>query len=445
MKIYLFRDPPHDAEYLQFMRHTTRRSIKAMRIIAVLALVASSILLGLSAFIPFDFLVDNYLEFRVLYTIMFVNTLLFLILLRWTRQINVKRRYLPVRVVLMGYSMAIIGHFMGVSLLAQYNPSNTLTFLLTGCFTIAVLVVFTLRELWLIVTLTFLTFVISLQFFQDDKQILYQNYVTGFMIVLMMFVIARLWFSYQYDYHRKIITIENKNKQISIINAQQTEMLSIVAHDLRSPLNNIAASIELLKLGGAGDPQVFYDMMEKSCRDADYFIHDLLEVARSQPGPLKTEFTKINEMLTETMQFWMRQLSDKNFSMILPDFDIEAQVHVQKLQRVLNNLIHNATKFTPAGGSIKLMLNANDEMVHIAVADTGIGIPDHLKAGLFDRFTKAGRPGLNHEQSYGLGLSICKEIVGQHGGKINIETQEGKGTTFHILLPKATQALTESA
>src|SRR5690606_36000183 len=107
--------------------------------IAVLALVASSILLGLSAFIPFDFLVDNYLEFRVLYTIMFVNTLLFLILLRWTRQINVKRRYLPVRVVLMGYSMAIIGHFMGVSLLAQYNPSNTLTFLLTGCFTIAVL------------------------------------------------------------------------------------------------------------------------------------------------------------------------------------------------------------------------------------------------------------------------------------------------------------------
>ncbi len=436
MQLYLFRDPADTTERTMFMRKATRRSIKALRVLAIIALASSIILLSLSTVIPPGVVIDNHEEFKTLYLILLANTVIFLLLLRFTRSFHVRKRFLPVRYLLLAYSLAVIAHFMGVSLLAQYNPSNTLTYLLAGCFSIAVLVLFSFREILFIAAATFIIFVVSVRFFQHDPQILKQNYITGFMIVLMMFLISRIWFSYQYDYYRQIIIIENKNRQIRFINTQQTEMLSIVAHDLRSPLNNIAASIDLLKTG-IEDPSEFYSMIEKACKDADYFIHDLMEVARTQPGPLQTAPAAIDRLLKDTVQTWQLQTgNEKHFITALPDFSVTADVHVQKLQRVLNNMIHNAVKFTAPGGTIKLMLNANNEMVHIAVADNGIGIPEHLLPTLFDRFTKAGRNGLNNEKSYGLGLSICKEIIGQHHGSIRVDSDENAGTTFHIILPR---------
>ncbi len=436
MQLYLFRDPADTAERTMFMRKATRRSIKALRVLAIIALACCILLLSAGAVMPGGLVVDNHEEFKLLYRILLVNTVVFLLLLRLTKSVHIRKRFLPVRYLLLAYSLAVIAHFMGVSLLAQYNPSNTLTYLLAGCFSIAVLVLFSFREILFVSVVTYVVFVASLRYFQHDPQTLIQNYMTGFMIVLMMFFISRIWFSYQYDYYRQIIIIENKNRHIRHINMQQTEMLSIVAHDLRSPLNNISGAVDLLK-SGTEAPHEFYTMIETACRDADYFIHDLIEVARNQPGPLQTAPVSIDGVLKDTVRLWQLQTSGgKHFTTALPDFPVTADVHLQKLQRALNNLIHNAVKFTPQGGTIKLLLNANSEMVHIAVADNGIGIPEDLMPCLFDRFTKAGRNGLNNEKSYGLGLSICKEIIEQHQGSIRVDSEENAGTTFHIILPR---------
>lgn len=108
-----------------------------------------------------------------------------------------------------------------------------------------------------------------------------------------------------------------------------------------------------------------------------------------------------------------------------------------KLSRVIDNLVTNAIKFTPEGGSVSLGIDRHSEGIVIKVADNGIGIPDELKPHLFDPFSSSGRKGTSNEKSTGLGLSITKKLVELHSGKIWFESEEGKGSTFYLLLPQS--------
>ena len=103
---------------------------------------------------------------------------------------------------------------------------------------------------------------------------------------------------------------------------------------------------------------------------------------------------------------------------------------------MINNLISNAIKFTPDGGHITLSIEDQQDVVLFTVADTGVGIPAKFHDTLFSKFTKARRAGLKGEPSIGLGMSIIKTIVNWHEGKIWFESEEKKGTTFYIELPK---------
>ncbi len=103
--------------------------------------------------------------------------------------------------------------------------------------------------------------------------------------------------------------------------------------------------------------------------------------------------------------------------------------------QVINNLISNALKFTPDGGSITISISEKDGIILISVADTGVGIPQKFHATLFDKFPESRRTGLKGEPSVGLGMSIIKTIVEWHHGEIWFESEENKGSTFYIRLP----------
>ena len=104
--------------------------------------------------------------------------------------------------------------------------------------------------------------------------------------------------------------------------------------------------------------------------------------------------------------------------------------------QVLTNLISNALKFTPDMGNISITLTDQDKDILITVRDTGVGIPKDLQPYLFEKFTRAGRPGIKGEPSIGLGMSITKTIIDWHNGQIWFESEENKGTTFYIKIPK---------
>ena len=107
---------------------------------------------------------------------------------------------------------------------------------------------------------------------------------------------------------------------------------------------------------------------------------------------------------------------------------------------MFSNLVVNAIKFSPLQGEINISVVKSKNSALVTVADEGIGIPREQQAFVFDRFTAVRRKGTNGERSFGLGLSICKEIVEEHGGIIQFESSEGKGTSFHISLPLANNA-----
>ena len=115
---------------------------------------------------------------------------------------------------------------------------------------------------------------------------------------------------------------------------------------------------------------------------------------------------------------------------------IELNIIREQIWRVLSNLITNAIKFSPDGGLIQVAVIDEGKIIKIAVADNGIGIPDNLKEAIFNMFTDAKRPGTAGERSFGLGLSICRQIIENHEGKIWFESDGSTGTTFYMSLNK---------
>jgi len=114
----------------------------------------------------------------------------------------------------------------------------------------------------------------------------------------------------------------------------------------------------------------------------------------------------------------------------------EILINRERIWRVISNLISNAIKFSNKGGVINIGINELENDVEIFIKDHGIGIPEKMKPMIFNMFTEAKRSGTAGEKSFGLGLSICRQIVENHGGKIWFESKPGEGTTFFIKLPK---------
>ena len=140
----------------------------------------------------------------------------------------------------------------------------------------------------------------------------------------------------------------------------------------------------------------------------------------------------IKDMVPESMQDGLQI----TFSCRSSKERIFAEIDEDKFMQVINNLISNSLKFTPKNGNIDVYLTESKKQVLITVADNGIGIPKKYHATLFEKFTNARRNGLNGEQSTGLGMSIIKTIIEWHKGKIWFDSEENKGTTFYIELPK---------
>ena len=244
---------------------------------------------------------------------------------------------------------------------------------------------------------------------------------------------------------RASMAIENarlfRESQDSI--AARDEVLAIVAHDLRNPLNTIMMASELVHDGIAPGERPAerrqLGMILRNAQNMNRLIGDLLEVKRVQTGRLVVEPrpAELRPMVYEAMEMLhpMAAAASLILAANLADGLPAVSADSVRIQQVLSNLVGNAIKFTPAGGRIEVRAEPYGEgAVRIAVADTGPGIaPDQLPQ-VFGRFWQGGhRDGLG----VGLGLAICKGIIEAHGGEIWVESTLGEGTTFAFWLPLA--------
>lgn len=210
-----------------------------------------------------------------------------------------------------------------------------------------------------------------------------------------------------------------------------------VIHDIRNPLANIQVLVNLMNETADDAEQLDYlKLCKQSCDHAQEILSDLLLME------VHNEET-INRQLTEMIEFYNECISEqagisrkKNIRIIstMPEVQLFKTIERRKVKRAVQNIISNAVKFSYPGGTIKIMGKVDDDRITLKVVDAGIGIPDNLKADIFNKFSSARRTGTSGEQSTGLGLSFAKECIENHDGKVSFKSEEGKGTKFYITL-----------
>jgi two-component system, OmpR family, sensor histidine kinase VicK len=234
------------------------------------------------------------------------------------------------------------------------------------------------------------------------------------------------------------------NNTLKKYSDKKNAILNILSHDLAGPLSmihNLSTMLEEdLRSTGNGELTQLISLIERTSLQGMQLIQDFIkqEFLESASVDLIRRRVDLVQKIRESMEEYQftQAMTGKTFHFLYSSEKVFLNLDDAKFLQVINNLISNAIKFTPDGGEITVSLEEKEKTVLIQVADTGIGIPEKYHAILFDKFTRARRPGIKGEPSVGLGMSIIKTIVEWHQGQIWFESQENKGTTFYIEVPK---------
>ncbi|WP_432093323.1 ATP-binding protein [Streptomyces sp. bgisy100] len=236
-------------------------------------------------------------------------------------------------------------------------------------------------------------------------------------------------------------------EELRALDKAKSDFLSTVSHELRTPLTSIAGYVELLLDEDTGElaaPQRrALDVVERNTVRLRTMIEDLLTLSRIEAGSYKgikqvVDVCGIVEAVTDAMR---PQAQDKDVELrsacaLEP---LTANADPDQLDRMLMNLMSNAVKFTPRGGTVTIRAVRTGPDVDLIVQDTGIGIPESEQKHLFTRFFRASNASGLAVPGTGLGLTIVRTIVANHGGDLSIDSREGEGTTVTVRLPLAAE------
>jgi len=251
----------------------------------------------------------------------------------------------------------------------------------------------------------------------------------------------------------KLGELAEANVMLFESNRVKSDFLSNVTHELRTPLVSIIGFAELLHDAWKNtEPdrnrlERFASNILTSGRSLLEIINDLLDLAKIEAGKMDLHLSEfgIEELCTDLIDF-VRPLADKrnqtanlHLSENLPTFNNDSG----KIKQILYNLLSNAIKFTPTGGSISLSVEPDEgSMVKMTVRDTGPGIPEDQREGIFEKFHQLDSSRTREYEGTGLGLAITKELVAMLGGNIKVEEPTGEGAVFVVCLPPTAKRTT---
>lgn len=236
--------------------------------------------------------------------------------------------------------------------------------------------------------------------------------------------------------------LEKKNAELQRVNEEKNQFLGMAAHDLRNPLTVIQGYSTLLleKLTPVIDQRT-QSMLDRIIHSSTFMlglINNLLNIAVIESGQITLNVHPVDfkKLVQDNVTVSQELAAKKQIKLLFKCSDPIPQVvcDSERIEEVLNNLIINAIKFSNPGTIIEVSLQPGHDDVTIVVKDQGMGIPKELKERLFQPFMK-GLKGTGNEAGTGLGLAIVNKIVMKHGGKIWVESEVGKGTTFFVSLP----------
>jgi signal transduction histidine kinase len=236
--------------------------------------------------------------------------------------------------------------------------------------------------------------------------------------------------------------VRQQNELLQDLNATKDKFFSIIGHDLKGPLNSLTSFSGLLinhtDSLTKDEIKMLAKDLDKSLKNLFALLENLLEWSRAQTGAIefKPEPFDLNALLEENKELLNAQAQNKKI--IIEHANLSAlpiKAHKHSINTVVRNLIANAIKFTPVGGTVTVTAQSGKDEVLVSIADTGVGIPASVIGKLFRIDTKHSTKGTADEKGTGLGLILCKEFIEKNGGTIGVQSQEGKGSTFYFTLP----------
>jgi PAS domain S-box-containing protein len=225
------------------------------------------------------------------------------------------------------------------------------------------------------------------------------------------------------------------------LDTMKTDFVSTVSHDLRQPLSVIGGYATMLTMiGDLNEQQTnFVHKISSKIEEMNRLVTNLLDLGRIEAGVgLQVGLIPVREVVEYVVGTLSQQAVQKQIDLSAQGLDgsepiIEADQAL--LQQALNNLVENAIKYTPAGGRVEVKYKGQQEHVQLSVSDTGIGIAAVDQSRLFEKFYRVARRGAQQQRGTGLGLAIVKSIAERHGGRVWVESQLGRGSTFSMEIP----------
>lgn len=442
METYFFRSIP--AKYRTgYRKYYMLQNLKAVYIAAIIFFALNVILRLFYTFLSEGLThAQNFPEFNITNWIYIGITPFFIMISN--HQIDLFKR---TKKISKGFSMLVIlfaiylitGGLVS-SIIATHDPRNSLILYLIAVFVVSIIFLFEYEDTLALTIITEILFTAALFYCNvDSTELLYNQLISAFLLAGFFFM-SRYAYSFRAMHFLQLNEIKEKNAEIEKASSFKNEVLGMVAHDLRNPIGAIESITLIMELDDMDeDTADNVYMIKASCTKAMSIINDLLEVARNDNSDvIETQRLELNQLLRNVIEMWKFRENVKNEIILTSNQpEIFASINVEKFQRVIDNLISNAIKFSKETDKVEVNVTQSKTGIMVEVKDYGLGIPKEMLPHIFERFSKAGRQGIRGEQSTGLGLSIVRQIVEKHHGQIEVQSEEKKGSSFKIQLPKA--------
>jgi signal transduction histidine kinase len=236
------------------------------------------------------------------------------------------------------------------------------------------------------------------------------------------------------------------NMELKIADKIKTQFLSVISHELRTPLTPMKAQLQMNLAGYFGSiaekQKSSLEMILRNTERLDRMIMDVLDISKLEAGVMKFSKDKanLNILVRNAIETMIQKAEDKKIKLNLKEESVpDIIMDSDRITKVVMNLLNNAIKFTHPGSFIDVEVSCNHRNAHVSVKDTGIGIKKEDQGKLFQPFVQVDSTDTRKFEGTGLGLAICKGIINNHGGKIWLESEFGKGSTFQFTIPIKTE------
>ena len=263
------------------------------------------------------------------------------------------------------------------------------------------------------------------------------------LLFIVLFAFLTFWTGSAVSRHdaAREIAVREREESLRESDRRKNVFLATLAHELRNPLAPVRNAVELLRLKGAGDPDQrwAHGMIERQVSHLARLIDDLMDVSRIAHGKLELQRarTSLGEVIATVVETGRSSAAENGHALevVLPEEPLPLHADPVRLVQVFSNLLANAIKYTPPGGSISITAERAEGEVVVRVVDSGVGIPAEEQARLFEMFFQA-TDAVRTPGGLGIGLALVRHLVELHGGRVGATSAgTGKGSTFEVRLP----------